>query len=263
MKERKEQGEVKILNSFSQGRKVLIIYICAGDPSLEATYEAVCALAHAGADIVELGVPFSDPLADGPVIQAASQRALDQGTTLEKVLKLTYNLRKNLDIPLLLMSYYNPILRYGLDKFARDLAKAGGDGVIVPDLPYEETGPLKAFLKEDGLALVPLVAPTTPDDRLREITCQASGFIYCVSLTGVTGPREELPPELPNYLARVRQATSLPLAIGFGISTPEQARLLAPLGDGIVVGSAIVETLAKGGIEKATSLVQAMRKALE
>lgn len=263
MKGKKGRGEVKILSSFRQGRKALIIYVCAGDPSLDATYEAVCALARAGADIVELGVPFSDPLADGPVIQAASQRALSQGTTLEQILRLTYDLRKTLDIPLVLMSYYNPLLRYGLDRFAQDLAKAGGDGVIVPDLPYEEAGPLRASLNKEGLALVPLVAPTTPDDRLREIACQASGFIYCVSLTGVTGPREELPPELPGYLARVRRVTSLPLAIGFGISTPEQARLLAPLGDGIVVGSAIVESLARGGIEKATNLVQAMRKALK
>lgn len=256
-------GGDRLYGSFRQGKKALIVYVCAGDPSLEATLEAVCAIARAGADIVELGVPFSDPLADGPVIQAASQRALARGTTLARVLELTYNLRRKVQVPLILMSYYNPLLRYGLARFAQDLAGAGGDGVIVPDLPYEESGPLKTSLKEKGLALIPLVAPTTPDERLREIARHASGFIYCVSLTGVTGPREELPPDLPEYLARVRKATSLPLAIGFGISTPKQAQLLAPLGDGIVVGSVIVETLAKGGIKEATSLVQAMRKALD
>ncbi|MCG0278004.1 MAG: tryptophan synthase subunit alpha [Thermanaeromonas sp.] len=263
MKNRKEQGKIKLLNSFRRGRKALIVYLCAGDPSLEATFEAVCALTRAGADIVELGVPFSDPLADGPVIQAASQRALDQGTTLGQVLKLTHDLRKILDIPLVLMSYYNPLLRYGLASFVRELAEAGGDGVIVPDLPHEEAGPLRDHLDERGLALVPLVAPTTPVGRLQEIARQASGFIYCVSLTGVTGPRDELPPDLAGYLSRVRRVTSLPLAIGFGISTPEQARRIASLADGIIVGSAVVETLAEQGIDKAVNLVQALRKALE
>ncbi|MBE3582346.1 MAG: tryptophan synthase subunit alpha [Thermoanaerobacteraceae bacterium] len=258
-------GKERLAVPFENGCKALIIYVCAGDPSLEVTAELVPALADAGADIIELGVPFSDPVADGPVIQAAGQRALASGTTLARVLDLTAALRAKMKMgtPLVLMSYYNPILCYGLADFGKELAAAGGDGVIVPDLPWEEAGPLQKILEGKGLALIPLVAPTTPEGRLRRIASRAAGFIYCVSLTGVTGAREELPPDLLSYMERVRRVTSLPLALGFGIGSPGQLKHLAPLGDGFVVGSAVVQALAEGGVARAAALVKAMREALD
>jgi len=245
-----------------EGRKALIIYLCAGDPSLEATAAAVKEMAAAGADIIEIGVPFSDPLADGPVIQAASSRALASGTTPGKILNLVKDLRSQVSIPLILMSYYNPLLQYGLDRLANDLATAGGDGLIIPDLPLEESAPLREKLKVMELAFVPLVAPTTPRQRLKKITAAASGFIYCVSLTGVTGVRKGLPTGIQDYLVEVRSVTDLPLGIGFGISTPGQARLLFPLCDGIIVGSAIVRALYEKGLTAAVELVQELRQVL-
>lgn len=245
-----------------EGRRALIVYLCAGDPSLEATAAAVRELAAAGADIIELGVPFSDPVADGPVIQAASSRALATGINLEKILAMVKGLRSRVDIPLILMSYYNPLLQYGLAGLAAGLAAAGIDGLIVPDLPLEESTPLREKLEQVDLAVVPLVAPTTPAERLQQIAAAAMGFIYCVSLTGVTGAREGLPPGINAYLARVREATDLPLGIGFGIGNPEQARLLAPLGDGIIVGSAVVKTFHEEGMAAMVQLVQNLRHAI-
>ncbi|KYH33037.1 tryptophan synthase subunit alpha [Neomoorella mulderi] len=245
-----------------EGRKALIVYLCAGDPSLEVTAAAVEELAAAGVDIIELGVPFSDPVADGPVIQAASTRALAGGTNLRKILDLVKDLRSRVSLPLVLMSYYNPLLQYGLAALAADLAAAGVDGLIVPDLPLEESAPLREKLAAVKLAAIPLVAPTTPAERLQQIAAAAQGFIYCVSLTGVTGARESLPPGIAAYLARVRETTDLPLGVGFGISHPEQARLLAPLCDGIIVGSAIVRELHEGGLPAAVKLVQNLRQAI-
>ncbi|QGP93715.1 Tryptophan synthase alpha chain [Neomoorella glycerini] len=245
-----------------EGRKALIVYLCAGDPSLEVTAAAIEKLAAAGVDIIELGVPFSDPVADGPVIQAASTRALARGTNLRKILDLVKDLRSRVSLPLVLMSYYNPLLQYGLAALAADLAAAGVDGLIVPDLPLEESAPLREKLEAVKLAAIPLVAPTTPAERLQQIAAAAQGFIYCVSLTGVTGAREGLPPGIAAYLARVRGATDLPLGIGFGISNPAQARLLAPLCDGIIVGSAVVRALHEGGLPAAVKLVQNLRQAI-
>ncbi|GEA19391.1 tryptophan synthase subunit alpha [Moorella sp. E306M] len=245
-----------------EGRKALIVYLCAGDPSLEVTAAAVEKLAAAGVDIIELGVPFSDPVADGPVIQAASTRALARGTNLRKILDLVKDLRSRVSLPLVLMSYYNPLLQYGLAALAADLAAAGVDGLIVPDLPLEESAPLREKLAAVKLAAIPLVAPTTPAERLQQIAATAQGFIYCVSLTGVTGAREGLPPGIAAYLARVREATDLPVGVGFGISHPEQARLLAPLCDGIIVGSAVVQALHKGGVPAAAELVHSLRQAI-
>ncbi|WP_406676213.1 tryptophan synthase subunit alpha [Moorella sp. ACPs] len=245
-----------------EGRKALIVYLCAGDPSLEVTAAAVEELAAAGVDIIELGVPFSDPVADGPVIQAASTRALAGGTNLKKILDMVKDLRSRVSLPLVLMSYYNPLLQYGLTALAADLAAAGVDGLIVPDLPLEESAPLREKLAAVKLAAIPLVAPTTPAERLQQIAAAAQGFIYCVSLTGVTGAREGLPPGIAAYLARVRQTTDLPLGVGFGISNAEQARLLAPLCDGIIVGSAVVQALRKGGVPAAAELVHSLRQAI-
>lgn len=245
-----------------EGRRCLIVYLCAGDPSLDITAAAVKELAAAGADIIELGVPFSDPVADGPVIQAASQRALVSGTNLVKILDLVKDLRAQVQVPLVLMSYYNLLLQYGPERLTDDLNAAGGDGLIIPDLPWEESAPIRAELDKKGLAAIPLVAPNTTKERLTKIASAASGFIYCVSLTGVTGAREGLPPGIKEYLESVRAATDLPLAVGFGISTSNQARLLAPLCDGIIVGSAVVRTLHEEGLEAAVRLVQNLRQEL-
>lgn len=259
-------GFERITSTFTarqgEGRKALIVYLCAGDPSLEVTGKVVQELAAAGVDLIELGVPFSDPVADGPVIQAAGNRALAAGVTLTGVLDLVKELRTGLDIPLVLMSYYNPLLQYGLNSLGAGLAASGVDGLIVPDLPLEESTPLKQALELEDLALIPLVAPTTPRERLARIAAAARGFIYCVSLTGVTGARDGLPPGIKEYMAGVRAVTDQPLGIGFGIGSPEQARLLAPLGDGIIVGSALVDTLYKRGLPGALELVQGLREVL-
>ncbi|MBC7104889.1 MAG: tryptophan synthase subunit alpha, partial [Firmicutes bacterium] len=228
----------------SRGEKALIVYLMAGDPSPDATPVLVEAAARAGADVVELGIPFSDPLADGPVIQAAGQRALRAGTTVARVLSLAARIREASPVPLVFMTYYNPVLRYGPERFVADAARAGADGLIVPDLPVEEAGGLRDLADAAGLALVPLVAPTTPEGRIATIAASARGFIYCVSLTGVTGVRDRLPPELAEFTARVRRHARLPVALGFGISGPEHVAAVAPLVDAVVVGSALVKAVA-------------------
>lgn len=225
----------------SQGRAGLIPYIMAGDPDLEVTEKAVKELAAAGADLIELGVPFSDPVADGPVIQEAGQRALRSGTTLSGVIQLVGRMRRQgLEVPILLMSYYNPIYILGLREISRQLADAGVDGLIVPDLPPEESQELEEEMKRHGLSLVYLLAPTSSDDRIREVAQRASGFVYCVSLTGVTGARNALSEELPRFLRRVREVCRLPLAVGFGISTPQQVREVGRIADAVIIGSALI-----------------------
>lgn len=248
---------------FGAGRKVLIAYLLTGDPSLKASCDAALYLSEAGADLIELGVPFSDPVADGPIIQKASQRALAQATTLAKILEIIPGLKEKLGKPLILMSYFNPIYRYGLERFVVDLKSAGGDGLIACDLPFEESEEMRTLLQDEGLAYIPLVAPTTPDQRLKNIADHGSGFIYCISRTGVTGPREDLPSETEDYLRRVRQATNLPLVVGFGVNRPEQAKKLGPLADGVVVGSAIVERVSRGEVAAAVGLVESLRKSLD
>jgi tryptophan synthase alpha chain len=250
-----------------QGRKALITFITAGDPNLDATPDLVETLAAAGADIVELGVPFSDPLADGPTIQAASLRALAQGTTLKKIIAMVKEIRRRTEIPLVLMTYYNPVYRYGLEKLVADAAAAGVDGLIVPDLPLEESEELRR-LAVDKLAVIPLAAPTTPESRLSKIVAAGSGFLYYVTVTGITGTRTRLPEELSQSLDRVKKiAGELPLAAGFGISTPEQARTVGAHADAIIVGSALVEIVAQHGAtavgrQKLSDRVKALRQAL-
>ncbi len=241
--------------SRSTGRKALVVYVCAGDPDLATTERLVPELAKAGADIIELGVPFSDPLADGPTIQAASQRALQSGTTLSGVLGLVRRLRRGgCQVPLVLFGYVNPILRMGLGPFVAEATEAGADGLLVADLPLEESSALGALAMASGLSLVLLAAPTTPAARLRAIGQATRGFLYFVSVTGVTGARTELPSDLPAKLAEVRAATDAPLAVGFGVSTPEQARALAAHADAVVVGSALVDALHRGGQDASGAL---------
>ncbi len=228
-----------------QGEKALIPFITAGDPDLKTTLALALTMAAKGADLLELGIPFSDPLADGPTIQAASSRALKGGVHLTEVLELAGELRLKTNIPLILMGYYNPILQYGLERTAKDAARLGVDGFIIPDLPLEEAGPWRRAALATGLAPILLAAPTSGAERIRKAGRLTRGFLYYVSVTGITGARTQLPPELVAALKEVRSLVNCPLAVGFGISTPQQVKWLAPYVDGVVVGSAIVQRVAK------------------
>ncbi len=225
------------------GEKGLVVYVTAGDPSLEATGEILRAIDHGGADVIELGVPFSDPLADGPVIQRASERALKGGATLRKVIARLPAWRAGVGAPIVLFSYYNPILQYGLDAFARDARRAGVDGVLAVDLTPEEADPYLQAVRTQELDPVFLAAPTSTDDRLKRAAEASSGFLYLVSRTGVTGERDELATTLAPLVQRARRQTSLPLAVGFGISNPRQVRAVQQLADAAVVGSAVVHAV--------------------
>ncbi len=226
-----------------EGGKALIPYIMSGDPDLGTTKRIVHSLSGIGVDLIELGMPFSDPLADGPVIQRAGERALRQGVTLKKLLGLVEELRLDIDTPIIIMTYYNLFFNYGLEAFARDALQAGVDGVIVPDLPVEEAGEFQQALDREGLALVYLIAPTSPEERVRAITAQARGFIYYVSRTGVTGEQRDIAADLADNLRRIRESASLPVAVGFGVSNPEQAAQIARNADGVVIGSAVVRLI--------------------
>ena len=248
----------------AEGRIGLIAYLTVGYPDVESTLHLVPALAAGGADMVELGVPFSDPLADGATIQRASHHALGQGVTLAVCLDVVSRLRQaGLTIPLLLMGYYNPILAYGVEGFAHAAAGAGADGFIVVDLPPEEALPVQTACAGRGLDLIYLLAPTSSEQRIALVAAQASGFVYCVSLAGVTGARRDLSPELAGFLTRVRRHTSLPLAVGFGISQAEHVQAVARLGaDAAVIGSAIIDlidrTSAGERAEKVREYVEAL-----
>ncbi len=230
------------------GELGIVAYITAGDPALDATLKFVQALADAGADVIELGIPFSDPLADGPTIQRASERALKSGTTLARVIDLVGKIRKSSDVPLVLFSYYNPVLQMGLEKFAAAAASAGADGVLITDLTPEESGDYGQILTRHHLDTIFLGAPTSTDDRLAKIAAVSSGFLYLISRTGVTGAKDALPDDLPALLRRARKGTQLPIAVGFGISLPGHVSVLGGLADAAVVGSALVSE-----IEKATA----------
>jgi tryptophan synthase alpha chain len=222
------------------GELGIVAYITAGDPSLDATLEYVLALQEAGADVIELGVPFSDPLADGPTIQRASERALKSGATLPRILDLVRRIRKVSQIPLVLFSYYNPILQMGLEKFASTAADAGADGVLATDLSPEESAEYRQILARHQLDTIFLCAPTSTDERLESIAACSTGFLYLVSRTGVTGAKDTLPDDLPALLRRVRNFTKLPVAVGFGISLPGHITLLGGLADAAVIGSSLV-----------------------
>ena len=232
----------------SRRERALIPYLTAGDPSLEVTRRLVLEAEARGADLIELGFPFSDPLADGPVIQRASQRALAHGVTLLGLLDLARELRQSLRAPLILMTYVNPLLSFGLDAVTKEIS-SGFDGLIVPDLPMEEAGALERAARQAHLDLIFLVAPTSGLERIRLIARRSRGFIYAVSLLGVTGPRAGLPSDLASYLQGIRAVTDKPVSVGFGISHPEQVRALAPHADGVIVGSALVRLVEEAGAD--------------
>jgi tryptophan synthase alpha chain len=234
----------------AENRGALVIYITAGDPNLMVTRELVPALARAGADVIELGMPYSDPLADGPTIQAAGQRALTAGATVAGIFETVKQIRHRCDVAMLIMTCFNPVLQHGLEAFARGAAAAGLDGVLASDLPPEEAGPWTEAAWRQGLDTVFLAAPPTPPERARLIAEMSRGFVYAVSRAGVTGARADLPPDLPALVARLRRATDKPVAVGFGISTPEQVAAVCRMADGAVVGSALVNIIADlGGAE--------------
>lgn len=247
----------------SERRPALLPYLTVGYPNVRATLDLVPAILAAGADAIELGVPFSDPMADGPVIQEASFHALKQGVTPRQCLEVTAELRKRgVQAPLILMGYYNPILATGLERWARDAAAAGADGCIVPDLPPDEAAPLRTALAAHRLHLVPMVAPTSTDARLASALADASGFVYCVTLTGVTGARSELPAGVGDTVNRVRRHTKLPIVMGFGISQHAHMQAIGQYADGAAVGSAMIRAIgAKAGheVENACALVRELR----
>ena len=233
-------------NLKGRRRAALIAYLTAGDPTPERTPDLVAALERGGVDLVELGVPFSDPIADGPVIQAAAERALKAGTTVAGVLEIARRIRRTSEIPLLLFTYLNPVLRYGLDKLAGDAKAAGIDGCLLTDVSVEEAEPFVRAMRAAALDTVFLAAPTSTEGRLKLVAQYSTGFVYLVSRTGVTGVRPALSESLEPLVRKVRAATSLPLAAGFGISTPEQVHEVAKIADGVVVGSAIVRLIEQG-----------------
>jgi tryptophan synthase alpha chain len=227
----------------AKNEKALIVYLTAGDPSLKVTKELIIGLEKAGVDVLEIGVPFSDPTADGPVIQAASQRALITGTTLAGVLDLVADIRQTSQIPIVLFGYFNPIFAYGVEKFARAAQNAGVDGLLVVDLPPEEAGELRVFSDAAGLDFISLVAPTTGKDRLKSIVKSATGFLYYISITGVTGTAAPKIEDITREVAKIRKLTKMPVAVGFGISSAAQAKDISAIADGIVIGSAVVKLI--------------------
>lgn len=248
------------IESAFASKPIFMPYFPLGYPDLNTSTDIIEALAKNGADLIEVGLSFSDPLADGPVIQHATQIALEKGITVKKSLEAVKELRKRgVEIPLVLMGYYNPMLAYGLEKFVRDAVDAGVDGFIVPDLPMEEAGEFESLV--DDTPLIQMLAPTTPDERMEMIARNAKGFIYLVSVTGVTGARQSLAEGLGDLIARVREHTSVPVCVGFGISTPEQAKQVGALADGVIVGSACVKTI--GGSEKPVEAARAFAKSFK
>lgn len=246
----------------NRGEKALVVYITGGYPSLEITEEMVVRLAGSGADIIEIGIPFSDPIADGPVIQSASCQALEGEVTVTGILEMVYRVRRHISVPLVLMSYYNPIMQMGLQEFCHHAVRCGVDGLIVPDLPREESAPLIESAEHEGIDVVPLVAPTSPPERIAAICAQARGFVYCVSVAGVTGERQQIKTDLVSLTGAIRQCTALPLVIGFGVGDAATAGSLAPLCDGVVVGSALVRLMMEGSFDRAEELAREIKSAI-
>ena len=249
---------------FAQANHTALIpYITVGYPTVETTLKVVPLFAGSGCDIIELGIPFSDPLADGATIQQASYEALRQGVTPRVCFEVAQELRRRVNIPLVFMTYYNPVLKFGLGQFCSKCAEVGIDGLIIPDLPPEEGKELEKSTKRHGLTLVYLLSPASTKERIRLVAGRASGFIYLVSLTGVTGARDKLPEELESFVAKVRKRTEKPLCVGFGVSTTEQARRVAKVADGVIVGSRIIQLLNEDkSLKNACSFIKRLREAL-
>jgi tryptophan synthase alpha chain len=231
----------KFRNIVGEGKKAFIPYIMAGDPNITRTVELIRILEDCGADIIELGVPFSDPLADGPTIQKAAQRALSEGVTLHRVIDLVADVRKRTQTPIVLMTYYNPIFKYGEERFVRDASAAGVDGIIVPDLPPDEAGSILSFSRKSDFDIIFLVAPTSTEERSERVARSSRGFIYYVSITGITGSKLSMDSSIMSHVSKIRSISGKPVAVGFGISTPEEAAEVAAFADGVIVGSAIVK----------------------
>lgn len=253
----------RIASAF-HNKKAFIAFLTCGDPDLETTEQLVIAMEEAGADLIELGIPFSDPTAEGPVIQEANERALAAGTTTDRIFDMVRRLRKTVRIPLVFMTYANVVLSYGTDRFIKTAAEAGMDGLILPDVPYEEREEFAPACEQNGLALIPLVAPTS-HERISMIVREAQGFVYCVSSLGVTGVRNEISHEVGAMVQLVKQATTVPAAVGFGVSTPAQAAELSRCADGVIVGSAIMRLVAEHGkaaVQPVANYVRLMKAAL-
>jgi tryptophan synthase alpha chain len=253
----------RIAEVFSKG-KAFIPFITAGDPDLSITEKLIPAMAEAGADLIEIGIPFSDPVAEGIVIQEADMRALSAGTTTDKIFESVKRIRMKTNVPLAFMTYLNPVFVYGSERFIKNAAECGVDALIVPDLPYEEKEELKPYCNHYGIDLISLIAPTSKE-RIKTIAAEAEGFVYCVSSMGVTGVRKEINTNIGDMISLVKETKDIPCAIGFGISTPEQAKEMSQYADGVIVGSAIVKLAAKYGadcIEPICSYVREMKAAI-
>jgi len=255
----------RITTIFSTpGYKALIAYLTVGYPNMETTYEVASILSNEGCDIIELGIPFSDPLADGVTIQKASYQALQQGITPQVCLEVAYQLHQKIATPLVFMTYYNPVFNFGLEAFCQASVRAGIDGLIIPDLPPEEGGELEAITSKLKLDLIYLLAPTSTEERISMVAKRSQGFIYLVSLTGVTGVRQTLPPELEDFVKRVKQKTRQPLCVGFGVSTSEQARRVARVADGVIVGSRLIQLIEEDTTHSSLkAFILSLRKALD
>jgi len=254
-----------IASAFSPpGHKALIAYVTVGYPTIDATLKVVPLLADSGCDVVELGIPFSDPLADGVTIQKSSFHALQNGVTPPLCFDVAKQLSKTVDIPLVFMSYFNPMFSYGLEEFCTACARSGISGLIIPDLPPEEGSELEAISRRQGLDLIYLLAPSSTEERIRLVAERSRGFIYVVSVTGVTGVRKRLPADLEAFVARVRKVATQPLCIGFGISTPEQARQVARIADGVIVGSRLIQLMEiEDGFISLAKLVKGLRNSID
>lgn len=235
--------DLKFKELKKKNKKAFIAFIMAGDPSLAITKQLVFEMVDSGVDIIELGVPFSDPIADGPAIQKASGRGLKSKTTLAGVLNMVKNIRVQTQTPIVFLIYYNLVFHYGLEKFVKDATQSGVDGVVIPDLPLEESKELRKIAKKKKFSVIPLLAPTSPVDRIKKVSSAASGFIYYVSLTGTTGARKKLPKELGENLRNIKKITRMPVCVGFGISTPAQVKEVQKHADGAIVGSAIIKII--------------------
>jgi tryptophan synthase alpha chain len=254
----------RLASAFKPGRTALIAYVTVGYPSVAATKKVVPLLADSGCDIVELGIPFSDPLADGATIQRSSFAALQKGVTPQLCLDVANELKHKVSTPLVFMTYSNPVFHYGLQEFCRACNHSGVDGLIIPDLPPEEGAELEAVTRSHDLDLIYLLAPTSTPERIKLVAEKSRGFIYLVSVTGVTGAREKLPKDLSAFVARVKKIASQPLCVGFGISTPEQARQVARIADGVIVGSRIIQLMeVEDGFTSLAKLVKDLRKAID